>query len=150
VSDHTTFDEWAFDEWAIVELFGRERYAGRITEQTIAGQGFMRLDVPAIDGQAAESHLYGPGAVYAIHPTTEAVARAVAARCRPEPVHRWELPAVADQPGVKSGMESGPESDPWEFDDDGDYGLGADDADDEEYEPLDSQTGSEHEGQETP
>lgn len=34
--------------WAIVELFGHARIAGRVTEQVIAGQGFIRADVPLL------------------------------------------------------------------------------------------------------
>lgn len=120
MNEHTT--QPAFDEWVVIELFGRVRYAGRVSEQTIAGTGFVRLDVPAVDGRPAETHLYGPAAVYALHPTTEAVATAVAARCRPEPVHRWKLPAV-------------PERDPIDIDPDPDrpFNDTVDDSDDLDF-----------------
>lgn len=35
-----------FDHWCIVESFGHERIAGRVTEQTIGGCSFIRVDVP--------------------------------------------------------------------------------------------------------
>jgi hypothetical protein len=35
-----------FHSWAIVELFGHNQLAGLVTEQTIAGQSFIRIDVP--------------------------------------------------------------------------------------------------------
>ena len=86
--DHT------FAEWAIVELMGHRRLAGWLTEQEIAGKGFLRLDIPGEPTNTipAATQLYNPASVYAITPTTEAMARAVAARNRPEPVQRWELP----------------------------------------------------------
>jgi hypothetical protein len=83
-----------FDEHAIVELIGHRRMAGRVREVQLAGAGMLRVDVPAAGGQPASTHFFGPGAVYGIHPVGEDVAAAVAARCRPAPVQRWELPAA--------------------------------------------------------
>lgn len=85
-----------FAEWCIVELLGHRRLAGHIREVQLAGAGFLRLDIPATNGHSAQTQYIAPGSVYALHPVTEAVARAVAASSRPEPVHRWELPAVPD------------------------------------------------------
>lgn len=79
-----------FAEWVILELMGHRRLAGYLTEQEIAGRGFLRLDVPAGD-QPAATQLYNPTSVYCITPTTEDVARAVARGNRPAPVQRWEL-----------------------------------------------------------
>lgn len=33
-----------FDEWALVELFGHNRIVGRVTEATLAGGNFIRVD----------------------------------------------------------------------------------------------------------
>ena len=79
-----------FADWAILELMGHRRLAGYVTEQEIAGAGFLRIDVPGTDGPTA-SQFYSPSAVYCMTPTTEAMARAVARTCQPEPVQRWEL-----------------------------------------------------------
>lgn len=78
-----------FAEWAILELMGHRRLAGFVTEQEIAGKGFLRLEVP---GQSGATQLYNPAAVYCITPTTEVIARAVAPTNQPAPVQRWELP----------------------------------------------------------
>lgn len=78
----------AFETWAIVELMGHRRLAGRLTEQEIAGSGFLRLDIPS-DPPATQ--FYRPAAVYAITPTTEETARRVATLSRPAPVQAWEL-----------------------------------------------------------
>jgi hypothetical protein len=58
-------------------------------EVEIAGAGMLRIDIP---GEPPATQFYSPAALYALTPTTEEVARAVALRSRPEPVQRWELP----------------------------------------------------------
>lgn len=81
----------AFDGWFIVELMGHRRLAGYVREQTIAGAGFLRIDIPGDEGNVA-TQFFAPSSVYAMTPTTEAMARQVAAACRVEPVKEWELP----------------------------------------------------------
>lgn len=88
-----------FAQWVVLELMGHRRLAGFLTEQEIAGRGFLRLEIPAVVDQAAATQLYNPASVYCITPTTEELARAVAAGSRPAPVNRWELPAAA--PGTE-------------------------------------------------
>lgn len=87
--------------WAIVELFGHQRIAGFLSEYTIGGQSFVRVDVPELpektgrydaDGPvAAHSKLYGGGAIYAISPVDEAIARTAAAQIRHKPVDSYGL-----------------------------------------------------------
>lgn len=47
---------------------------------------------------ASEIVFIAPGSVYALHPVTEETARRAAATWRPEPVSRWELPALPAEP----------------------------------------------------
>lgn len=85
--------------WAILELMGHRRLAGYVSEQEVAGKGFIRLDVPGADKEGDGWHatqLYSPAAVYCITPTSEETARDVAVTSQPAPVQRWELPAPAD------------------------------------------------------
>ena len=93
-------DETTFEGWAILELMGHRRLAGYVRETTIAGAGFLRLDVPSNEANAGPdeagmeaTQFYPPSSVYCLTPTSEAAARAVAVRSRPEPVRRFELPA---------------------------------------------------------
>jgi hypothetical protein len=81
----------AFEQYAIVELFGRSVIAGMVREQVIGGQGFVRVDVPAIDGQEAFTKFYGPGAIYAITPTDEKSALAAVQSLRQKPIDVWKL-----------------------------------------------------------
>ena len=80
-----------FDAWCIVEILGRKVVAGRVTEQVIAGQGFVRVDVPAVGDRSGFTQLYGPSSIYAITPTTEEVATAYAARNVAAPIHLFQL-----------------------------------------------------------
>lgn len=70
----------AFEAWAIVELFGHQKIAGKLTEQTIGGCNFIRVDAPAFDGSPAFTKLYTQGAIYGVTFVSERIARA-AARC---------------------------------------------------------------------
>jgi hypothetical protein len=83
-----------FEGWVILELMGHRRLGGYVREQELAGAAFLRLDIPAVDGQPAATQFYGASAVYCITPTTEEVATLCGRRNRPQPVHRWELPSA--------------------------------------------------------
>lgn len=82
-----------FAGWMIVEIMGHRRLGGYVTEQQIAGAGFLRIDVPGPDGTPLATQFYPPASVYAITPCSEEAARAVAKANQPEPVHHYELPA---------------------------------------------------------
>ena len=81
----------SFEQYAIVELFGRSVIAGLVSEQVIGGQGFVRVDVPKIDGQESFTKFYGPGAIYAITPTDEKSALAAVQGLRQKPIDVWKL-----------------------------------------------------------
>lgn len=80
-----------FDSWAVVELFGHVRLAGRVSEQVIAGQGFIRVDVPVEeDSPETFTRLFGPGAIYSINPCAEQIARAFA-EVEAGPVNAYDM-----------------------------------------------------------
>lgn len=82
-----------FEAWAIVELFGHQVIAGLVTEQTIGGCSFIRVDVPKVNGIAAFTKFYGQGAIYAMTPTDEAAARLAMERLHVRPISYYALPA---------------------------------------------------------
>lgn len=104
----TDEQEQPFDEFCVVELFGHQRTAGRVRPAAFPA-GHVRLDIPATDGHEAMTQILNPSSVYRMTPTTEEIATAVAANCRPAPVQRWELPAVAtgDPEPVAVGLGDG-------------------------------------------
>lgn len=81
-----------FQQWAIVEIMGRQAVAGKLTEQTIAGAGFLRIDVPQTSTQQAWSRLISPQAIYAITPVPEDIATARAESLCVRPLTEWDLP----------------------------------------------------------
>lgn len=101
------------DEWCIVEMLGRRQVAGRVREVEIAGTGMLRVDIPAGDGNPAQTQYISPASIYALSPTTEAIATAAAARFRPEPVNRFQLPA-ARPPGYQDEPQDEPQDDGWQ------------------------------------
>lgn len=107
-----------FEQTCIVELFGHARIAGKVSEQTIGGQGFVRVDVPEIEGQKTFTKFYGPNAIYAITPVDETTMLLAVKGLRIEPIHRWELniPELAERVGEIT-------HDPDEYDEDGKDGF---------------------------
>jgi hypothetical protein len=107
-----------FDSYAIVEVMGRQTYAGKVTEQAFGGACLLRVDVPALSekrepytdyetvdglyqrvmkervlpGTQAFTKFIGIGSIYAMTPCTEAAAVAAAARLRHAPVSVVDIP----------------------------------------------------------
>lgn len=101
-----------FAEWCVVELMGHRRIAARVTEQTLAGHGFLRLDEPATGDVPGRTQLVSPSSVYALHPTTEEVVRLMASQWRSAPIQRWELhAAIAEVEAIAAESEAdGPDT----------------------------------------
>lgn len=97
--------ENTFNEWALVELFGHNKIVGKVSEATLAGGAFLRVDVPAIAENKAYTRFYGPGAIYSISPVSEEIAMGMPAQYRNEPVSRFEFPQIAAKAGGNSEYE---------------------------------------------
>jgi hypothetical protein len=78
-----------FEQWGVVELFGHSRIAGRVSEQTIGGCSFIRVDVPAVNGNQPFTRLYGQNAIYAMTFTDEETATAAAKMFQERPIDEW-------------------------------------------------------------
>ena len=85
--------ETTFENFCIVELFGHQKIAGKVTEQVIAGQGFIRVDVPPTKRTSQFTRLYGSGAIYSITPVSEEIAIAAAEQIYVEPVSVYIAPS---------------------------------------------------------
>jgi len=95
-------------QWSVVDLFGRTRAAGFLTEVKHGGKDFLRLAIPASNGQQARTVDYNPDAVYAIEPVDEETARMVAAMDRPpEPVNVWSARRMVQAGGSQLALGAG-------------------------------------------
>jgi len=83
-----------FECWGIVDLFGHQRVAGRISERAIGGGNLLQVDVPQAD-DSFRTVFYGTSAIYALHVTDEAAARACAKVSGTRPTYAWELERAA-------------------------------------------------------
>jgi hypothetical protein len=95
-------DQQQFDEWAILELFGHQRLAGRVTAVNLGGVAFIRVDVPDAAGKKKNvepilTKFLSPFAIYSIVPVTEATARAAAKSCANDPITRWDVQELIDK-----------------------------------------------------
>lgn len=82
-----------FEQWCLVELMGRQKIAGMVTERVIAGTGFLQVDVPETRFSTPFTRLIHPNSLYAINPITEEVARIYAERLQVKPIDTWDLSA---------------------------------------------------------
>lgn len=124
-----------FETWAIVELFGHSQIAGLVTEATIGGCSFIRVDVPEVNDRPAFTKFYGNGAIYAMTPVGESEARMALENIMPRPVSTFLLPEA--KPRAPAGtIEEGAMSlddyrDMHDDDDDIDDEISDDDDDDD-------------------
>jgi hypothetical protein len=80
-----------FDQWAIVDVMGHQRFIGKVTEQVIAGAGFIRVDVPGEDGTVTFSKLLGTASIHSISIVSEEIARAMASRGKQSPLSAYDI-----------------------------------------------------------
>lgn len=103
----------SFSGWAVVELFGHQKEIGFVNTEAFGSAVLFRIDVPELEegreytlerpeydgskfvpagsvvkrsGSLARTRLVGPGAIYAINPCTEEVARKALERQTPRPL----------------------------------------------------------------
>src|SRR5690554_6205319 len=103
-----TMSEQTFKQHAVVELFGHNQIAGLVTEQSIGGATFVRVDVPKTSARAGFTKFFGAGAIYAITPVDESVAARMAEALEVAPVQEWrlqELTGGADVPRLPVGWD---------------------------------------------
>lgn len=102
-----------FDTWGVLELMGRQRLAGRITEQTIGGVAFVRIDVPQVGSTPAYSRLFTGQAIYGIAPMTEQLALRVAQTLRAAPISHYDIREAPPVAGLVGGSTPTPTPTLW-------------------------------------
>ena len=99
--------------FAILELFGHQRVAGKVSQQTFGGASFVRVDVPEIeveerdyvDGKGyvtqrrtiqAHTRSFGGSAIYSINWCDETTAQIAARSIRHEPLSPYSVKSAID------------------------------------------------------
>lgn len=125
-----TAEAESYDGWYLVEQMGHKRLPGYLRQVTIAGAGLLRVDVPS---DPPVTQIIHPSTLYALTPIDEALARALAARYKPEPVSRYELAALLPSKPIEAALEAASAARPAYVD-----GVGSVEwADDGEGDPYD-------------
>lgn len=92
-----------FEHWCLLELFGHQRIAGMVTEATIGGCAFLRVDVPSEDGVGVRyTKYFGNGAIYAMTVTDKPTAVRIANNLNPTP----PTPRIGDQRALAATTDS--------------------------------------------
>lgn len=95
MDEKTNGNAQQFETWAVLELFGHVRLAGLVTEASIGGCAFLRVDVPNKEGETQFTRYFGNGAIYSMTPVSRDVACRVGNGSAQAPVKPWEMPAAA-------------------------------------------------------
>jgi len=89
-----TADSNNFAAWGLLELFGHQRIAGQLSETTIGGCHFIRVDVPPVHKLAGYTRFFTQAAIFSLSPLSEAVTRQLAEALQAAPVHAYDLPRL--------------------------------------------------------
>ncbi len=90
------------EQWAIIDLFGHQRLAGRLSEHGLGGTSFVRVDVPSCGDTPEFTRLLGNGAIYSISFVSEDIARKVAGYVQARPVQPYEMMQIAERAGGRT------------------------------------------------
>ena len=63
----------------------------------MAGTNMLRVDVPDTSNQPGFTRFLSSGAIYAINPVSEGVARQIAENLQIQPVNIWDVRHLVDQ-----------------------------------------------------
>jgi hypothetical protein len=78
-------------EWSILEVMGKVRLCGFVSEQAKFGVPMIRIDIPNPQGEFILTKFYHPNSLYSLTPVAKEIAIAVAVYNDPKPAHSWEL-----------------------------------------------------------
>lgn len=94
-------DQANFSHWAILEVFGHEKYAGKVSTETIGSTSMIKLEVPEIVNEKVTL----PGfikflnhtSIFSITPVTEEYAKEMAKTLSKHPIEGYEHRTVIEQ-----------------------------------------------------
>jgi hypothetical protein len=97
--------EEKYEMWAMVELFGRQRIAGKVTPCELGAGALVRIDVPAIGDRPPLTKFYNVKAIYGITPVDQATCKRMARDIRAEPISEYSI--QAEMRRLKPGSDEG-------------------------------------------
>lgn len=83
--------EEKFEMYALVELMGRNRIAGKVSERVVAGSGMLQIDVPETKYNPKFTRFISPNGVYAINPIDEKTCMMYAENLQVKPIDVWDI-----------------------------------------------------------
>lgn len=97
-------DTEKLDLWAVLEIMGHQRFAGRVSEQVVAGIALVRVDVPEVIDRGEKvpgfSKLFGGSSIFCITPVDEDTARMAALNFRSRPLETFHFVQPQRQPAL--------------------------------------------------
>jgi len=102
-----------FETFAIINLFGHHQLAGKVTEQSIGGATFIRVDVPETTKQPTFTRYLNPSAIYDINPVTEEVVNIKAESLQVTPITMWDIREVVKRNKLALAEDNSEEDEPW-------------------------------------
>ena len=98
----------SFESYAIIELMGRTMLAGKVTVVNLAGRGFLRIDVPTVNGLPGFTKFQSPDSIWGLTPVDQETAERAAAGLKAKPIEVWTLHLPERQlPGPREDDEDG-------------------------------------------
>lgn len=108
MSDQEQETNESLDFWAVVELFGHQKIAGKVSDFVLGGESFVRVDVPATERGETFTRMFGKGAIYAINPTTEEIATRAAESVGQRPLNLYEASPQRENPALPTPEDFDP------------------------------------------
>ena len=89
--------------YALIEMMGHQKMVGLVRETKLAGAGFLQVDQLDDNGQLFNTRYLSPGAIYAVNPISEELAKAISKNYQHQPVHSFDLPQLRDKIAQEMG-----------------------------------------------
>lgn len=83
--------------WAIIQIMGHQTYAGEISEYTLAGTSFLRVDVPPVGEIPGFTEFFSTASIYKISPVDKEIAVAAAVNLQKAPISIFSISSIVSE-----------------------------------------------------
>lgn len=102
----STEQNQSFDQWAILEVLGHQKYAGKVSSQSIAGASMLLLEVPEVKNEEvtlpAFQKFFNTSSIYCVTPVSEDYAMRMAEQLSKHPIEGYDHTMVVKQLAKKA------------------------------------------------